>query len=159
MENQFRPMRRQDRALSDAEAREMLGRVKWGTLSLAQDDGGWPHAVPVNCAYVDGALLFHCGREGKKLEILDRDGRACFSAVVSHLLVPERLTAHFESVMCYGRVRRVPDDEKVEALSAFTAAVFDWPVEKARAKIVGCALPTVVLRMGIEHLSGKRSRG
>lgn len=157
MQETFSPMRRADRALSEEDTRSLLSLARWGTLSLAPDEHGYPHAIPINCAYVDGALLFHCGQQGKKLDILKRDERACFSAMLSHVMVPDQFTAHFESVICYGRVRRVAEDEIPKALTAFTAAVFGVPEQSIAGEVARCSHAVVMLRMEIEHMTGKRS--
>ncbi len=154
---EFTRMRRKDRELPEQEARQLLGLAKWGTLSLVPDELGYPHAVPINCAYVDGHLLLHCARQGKKLDLLDKDPRACFSAVLAHVPELAKYTAHYESVICYGRVERLPEDEAAEALGRFTAGVFDVPVEQIAGDMQRAARNVLMLRMTIEHITGKRS--
>lgn len=48
------PMRRRDRELDEAEALALLREAEWGVLATVDADG-WPYAVPVNHAVVDGA--------------------------------------------------------------------------------------------------------
>lgn len=155
----FREIRRKDRSESREWAWEMLGRAKWGTLSLAADVHGYPHAVPINCALVDGTLVFHCARQGAKLDIIRRDGRACFSTCVLTELVLDKLSARYESVICYGRVREVADErERLRLLTAFTAQVFDVSEASIEGRVQDCAMPTLVLQMQIDHITGKRLR-
>ena len=159
MQDGFDAIRRADRALTEAEARAFLDKAAWGTLSLCPDENGYPHAVPINCAYLGGALYFHCAYEGKKLRALERDNRACFSAAALHELSLSKFTSYYESVLCYGRVTRVPEPEKTEALVRFTAHVFSVPEAGIRAKVEQCAAPTLMLRMEIDRITGKRNSG
>ena len=151
-------MRRKDRQLSEADAWALLKLASWGVLAFEPDEDGYPHAVPINCAYVDGALLFHCAKAGKKLDILARDNRVCFAATIQHEMIPEEYTAHFESVICYGRISRLPDEEVTSALAVFATGVFKMPISEGILKKSGEGAPaTAILRMEIEHITGKRS--
>ncbi|MDR3682771.1 MAG: pyridoxamine 5'-phosphate oxidase family protein, partial [Geothrix sp.] len=60
------PIRRRDRALSEAEALEILQEAEWGVLATV-DEAGWPYAVPVNHAVVGEDLIIHCATAGHKL--------------------------------------------------------------------------------------------
>ena len=65
----FRPMRKESRALSVAEAEALLRRATSGVLSLHGDDG-YPYGVPVSHVYQDGHIWFHCAVEGHKLDAI-----------------------------------------------------------------------------------------
>ena len=59
----FYKIRRQDRALAEAEAEKILAAAPYGILSLVGENG-YPYGVPVNAAWQDGKLYFHCAAEG-----------------------------------------------------------------------------------------------
>ena len=78
------PLRRRSRRLPDDEALDVLRRCTWGFLSLVGPDGA-PYGVPLNHALQEDAagrrLVFHCAREGRKLDCLRSCPRASFVAV------------------------------------------------------------------------------
>ena len=79
------PMRRRDRELDGAEALRLLEEAEWGVLATV-DAEGWPYAVPVNHAVVDGALIIHCATVGHKLANL------AFNPQVSYCVVTQAET-------------------------------------------------------------------
>ena len=64
------PMRRSERELSFEQAVEIMNSGSWGVLSTVGADG-YPYGVPVNYAYDDGKIYFHCAKNsGHKQENL-----------------------------------------------------------------------------------------
>ena len=82
-------------------------------LALAGDD--FPYAVPLSYVYTDGALYFHCAREGMKLELARRDSRASFCVVAEDHIVPEAYTTYYRSVICFGQLAEITDDDEKRA--------------------------------------------
>lgn len=77
----FYKMRRQDRALSDTEAQQILKSEKYGTLSLSDTDGT-PYGVPLHYVIIDGYICFHCSAdEGHKKHCLNRNNQVCFTVI------------------------------------------------------------------------------
>ena len=81
------PMRRRDRELSGAEALDLLREAEWGVLATV-DAEGWPYAVPVNHAVVDGDLVIHCATAGHKLENLAFNPKVSYCAVTQAETLP-----------------------------------------------------------------------
>ena len=77
----FREVRRANRRLPEAEAREILRTAMRGVLSTAGEDG-WPYGMPMNHWYCeeDGCLYFHTGKGGHREEILREHPRVSFCA-------------------------------------------------------------------------------
>ncbi len=151
-------MLRKDRELGREEAMRLLKLAKHGTLCLAADEMGYPYAVPINCALVDGALVFHGAPIGTKIKVLGRDDRASFVAVLSYVGVEARFSADYESVIAKGRVERVEDaEERLRLLRAFTAKVFDVTEASIDERVRQALGATWVLRMSIDELTGKRA--
>lgn len=157
MQPTFRAMRRKERQLGAEEAGQLLSLAHWGVLSLIPDDNGYPYAIPISCAYVDGALLFHCAGIGSKLELIERDNRACFTATISYTPEPAKFTAHYESVVCYGHIETLPEDERMEGLIDFTAGTYGIPRESIADGVRNYPGHPLVLRMTIDHMTAKRS--
>ena len=75
-------MRRKDREVTTVDGiKEILDSCK--TACIAMVDGGAPYVVPLNYGYEikDGNLImyFHCAKEGRKIDILKRNNKVCFT--------------------------------------------------------------------------------
>ena len=75
-------MRRKDREVTDRnEITKILDACK--TACVAMMDGDIPYVVPLSYGYeLKGdslVLYFHCAKEGRKLEIMKRNPKVCFT--------------------------------------------------------------------------------
>ena len=155
------PVRRKDREITEGvEMYEILDRAFTGHLALCS--GGEPYVVPLCFGVMNGAVYFHCAREGRKLDILARNPRGCFQAQCDEDLVrsaerPCGWGMLYKSVMMSGPVTVVEDEqEKAAALLAIMKkyAGEDFSHEFSPAE---CASVTV-LRLDPEERSGKARR-
>ncbi|MDR2699076.1 MAG: pyridoxamine 5'-phosphate oxidase family protein [Candidatus Methanoplasma sp.] len=135
-------MRRNDREIKGSKKIEEI-ILQCKTCRVAMVDDGMPYVVPMSFGYTltnDGVLelYFHSAREGRKLNVLRKNGKVCFEISYEG----EPLSAdtpcssgyYFGSVIGYGEAVFIEDaDEKCKALSimfrhqtgrdaAFTAA-------------------------------------
>ena len=153
----FREITRKKQALSQEECLEILTNAKRGVLSVNGDDG-YPYGMPINHYYdpVDGKLYFHGGKVGHKIEAMKRDNRASFCVLDEGTLDPEGWFYHFRSVIVFGRIEFIEDEEKViekvkELSYKFTKddAFIDGEIAKD--------LPgTLMFALVPEHIRGKR---
>jgi len=139
------------------EIEELLERASVGRLGLADD--GEPYVVPLNFAHADGGIYFHAGIEGRKIDILRRNSRACFEVdEVGEILVntsaPCFSTTHYTSVIAFGSVRFLEsDEEKLKALDILTKK---YARGRKYEPIAEHALAIVnVCELKIEHLTCK----
>jgi nitroimidazol reductase NimA-like FMN-containing flavoprotein (pyridoxamine 5'-phosphate oxidase superfamily) len=58
------------------EIEAILKRTEVGRLALC--DGSAPYIIPLNFAYLNGKIGFHCDWKGKKLDIIAKNPRCCF---------------------------------------------------------------------------------
>ena len=151
-----RPMRKADREIGDpAELAGILERAE--VLHLALRDEPAPYVVPLAFGYADGALWFHCAREGTKLELLRRDPRVGFCAVAGARIAAGPTACDFsasgESVVGRGTARIVTDpDERRRGLDALMRHYGpDRPVYRPESLARTC-----VVRIDVEELRGKR---
>lgn len=154
----FRELRRKRQALSRADCEAVLSRGTSGVLALAGDDG-YPYAVPLSYLYEDGKLLFHCAREGHKIDAVARCDKASFCVIDQDQIVPAEYTTYFRSVIAFGRIRVLEDEgEKRAAIEklAVKYAPEDSP-ENRRQAIDREWKPLCMLEMTIDHLSGKEA--
>jgi nitroimidazol reductase NimA-like FMN-containing flavoprotein (pyridoxamine 5'-phosphate oxidase superfamily) len=118
-------MRRSDRELTDIE--DKLGIIRrCKALRLALAEQNQPYIVPLNFGfeYTDGilTLYMHGAREGKKVDILNRNKQVCFEMDGAHALIPGKEPAHYsfayESVIGFGTAEILEkDDEKAHGLN------------------------------------------
>lgn len=112
------PMRRRDREITDAEHIERIVRGgRYVTIALA--DGDQPYAVTLSYGWDPAAhrLYFHVAHEGRKLDIIARNPKACATIVVDRGYTQGECEHPFESVVMSGTMRRITDDaEKIRAI-------------------------------------------
>jgi nitroimidazol reductase NimA-like FMN-containing flavoprotein (pyridoxamine 5'-phosphate oxidase superfamily) len=155
-------MRRTDRELRDpAELRAVLDRADACHLALADQDT--PYLVTLNFGIRKGerlALYFHCANEGRKIDVLRRNNRACFGVDVDREFFQADTgtscgcSMRYRSVVGSGRVAFVTDPvEKLEGLTAILDHFTPGVAPRFTDEMVG---RTTVLRLDVEEISGKR---
>ena len=154
----FRELRRKRQALSRADCEAVLSRGTSGVLALAGDDG-YPYAVPLSYLYEDGKLLFHCAREGHKIDAVARCDKASFCVIDQDRVVPEEYTTYFRSVIAFGRIRVIGDDgERRAAVERLALKYHPGDTQENRNRYIDKEwAPLCMLEMTVEHLSGKQA--
>lgn len=129
-----------------------------GHLGLAVGDEAY--VVPLNFAYVDGRILFHCALEGKKLDMIRANPRVCFEvsrqqgAPTEH--VGDLCDNPFHSVVCWGVARIVEDlTERVEVLNAFQAR-FNTPQTQRAPISTERAARCGAVEITVSRMTGRR---
>lgn len=153
----FRAMRRHAQQLERSECDRILLHQSRGVLSVLGDEG-YPYGMPLNYVYDDESLLFHCARQGHKLDALDSCDKASFCVLDDGVQNEGEWWLCFKSVIAFGRVSRVTDKEEIRhALHLLADKYFpqDYDTESDIARNLG---QVVILRLSIEHLSGKAVR-
>lgn len=154
----FREMRRKRQLLSDEESREILRRGTSGVLALSGDDG-YPYAVPVSYVYDGDKLYFHGAKSGHKIDAVKRCDKASFCVIDQDQIVPEEYTTYFRSVILFGRVRIMEEEETMRAAIEKLALKYypeDKP-ENRKAAIEREWNPLCMMEFTIEHMSGKEA--
>ena len=150
-------MRRKDRQLSSEDALRILEENQYGVLSTVCEDGE-PYGVPMNYAYEDGRVYFHCAPEGRKLASLARCAKASFCVVGKTELLPSRFSTKYESAIVFGRVRALAGEEKTNALRKLIARLAPEYLQAGEAYIGAAQMKTHVFCLEIERLTGKARR-
>jgi nitroimidazol reductase NimA-like FMN-containing flavoprotein (pyridoxamine 5'-phosphate oxidase superfamily) len=102
---------------------EILCEEEVGYLGLSV--AGQPYVVPLNYAYVEGRILFHCALTGLKLDYLRENPQVCFtvgrqSGEVRRHAEGDLCHVDSDSVICYGQARMIEDlRDRKSALDAF----------------------------------------
>jgi len=154
----FREMRRKKQALSAGEIDKILSRGTSGVLALSGDDG-YPYAVPISYAYDGEKLYFHGARTGHKLDSIRRNSKASFCVIDRDQVDPEKYTTCFRSVIAFGSMRVIEDDdEKMAAIEKL--ALHYAPTDSAtnrRAEIEREWDILCMIEMTIKHITGKEA--
>lgn len=153
----FRKMRNSRRELPREEAKRILLEGKNGILAVAGDEG-YPYAVPMSYAYREGKLYFHSALSGHKLDAITRDEKVSFCVIAQDNIVPEKFTTRYQSAIAFGKAALVTDGaEKRLALMALVEKYAPDHLESGRRYIEADLEKTAVIKVTIEHLTGKSS--
>jgi nitroimidazol reductase NimA-like FMN-containing flavoprotein (pyridoxamine 5'-phosphate oxidase superfamily) len=160
----FQEMRRQDRGLNRPETEEILANGLFGVLSMNGGDD-YPYGVPFSYVYGQNHIYLHCALQGKKLDYIRRDNRVSFCVVQGAdplFILPDTFTMKYQSAMVFGKIYEVADhQEKLQGLIALVEKYFrDDPelLERGKVKAAKSLEKTAVLRIDIDHLTGKVRR-
>ena len=144
--------------VSREEMEAILGEETIGYLGLCANEG--PYVVPLNYAYADGKIVFHCGLAGKKLDVLKANSRVCFTVgrqageVRRHA---EGNPCHLDSdsVICYGTARAIEDvEERKAALDSFNLSFQPEAEEISLEAATKCC----AVEIAVEEMTGRRER-
>lgn len=116
-------MRRSDREITEpAKIDEILRNGRYVAIALA--DGDKPYVVTLSYGYDSTAarLYFHAAHEGRKLDVIARNPRACATVVLDDGYTVGECEHPFRSVVLAGTMRVVEDaDEKLHAIHTLVA--------------------------------------
>lgn len=128
----MREMRRKDRQVTDRAEIEAVLRA-CDVCRVGFYDGEEVYIVPLNFGWQERegrlTLFFHSAGEGRKVELFRRGGRAGFEMDCAHRLVTaEKACGYselYKSIIGTGRVREVPEPEKLEAMETVVSHYTD----------------------------------
>ena len=116
-------MRKSDREIKSKE--EIIDIIKrCDVIRLAFNNGDYPYILPLNFGFEvknDKVIFYlHSALEGTKVDIMKKDNRASFEMDTKHELqyYEEKgyCTMSYESIIGRGRIRILPEDEKMNTL-------------------------------------------
>lgn len=152
-------MRRSEKAMSQEETMEVLEKAEYGVVSTISPDNT-PYGTPMNFAWADGAIYFHCALEGHRMENLQSNSNVCLNVVDSVVLMPEKFNTQYRSVTVFGSMHIVEDkDEKTKGIKAIAEKLSPDFKEEGLAYIEKAFNNMHVLRMDVERMTGKATRG
>ena len=145
-------------ALSETDCSDILKRGTSGVLAL-MGDGGYPYAVPMSYVYDGEKLYFHCAKSGHKLDAIAGNPKASFCVVDRDQVVPEEYTTYFRSVIVFGTMRII-EEEQEKRTAVEKLALKYAPEDSAQNR--GAAIekdwkPLCMLELTPEHITGKEA--
>ena len=156
---EFRNMRRAKQELPTEESLKILENSTAGVLAVL-GDGDYPYAVPLSFVYHEGKIYFHSAREGHKLDALRHSAKASFCVIDQDEIVPEEYTTYFRSVIAFGQAEVVTAPEEQRNVLLWLAEKYypaDSPAHRMK-HATGTEASTAVIRLTIEHLTGKEAK-
>lgn len=161
-----RTLRLANRAMTTAEAEDVLRCVKVGRLGMCRNDQ--PYVVPLYFTYDNGHIYFHCADAGLKIEFLHSNPSVCFEAdehvATTTAPVACNCDAAYRSVIVFGTARILTSlKEKVDAMRLIAGkymgeepniAIKPELVDRYRSQQ---GSKTVVVDIAIEQITGKRN--
>ena len=154
LQSMFRSMRRKDRETTPEKAIEILERAEHGVLSI-NGDGGYPYGVAMSHVVLDEKLYFHCAPKGQKLDMIVKNQLVSYSAVASSKTLPEEFATDYESAIVFGKASIVEGEEKLKALEGLIKKYSPDHLDKGMQYIGKDKDKTVVIRVDIDHITGK----
>jgi hypothetical protein len=154
---EFRELRRIKQAASLHECEAVLSSAQRGILAV-HGENGYPYGLPVNYLYLDGKIYFHCAMAGHKLDAVRADDKVCFTVLSEPVKNPGEWWNCFTSVICFGRIAVVPDEQQKDRLLRQIGTKYfpdGYDLERDMAKNACNAL---VMEITIDHMSGKHVR-
>ncbi|WP_186438367.1 pyridoxamine 5'-phosphate oxidase family protein [Cohnella terricola] len=118
-----------------------LEQARTGFLGLSADDS--PYVVPLNYVWSKGFVYFHGASEGRKVDAMRRNTRACFSVCEDlgtiSAVVPAHTDTAYMSVMVFGNVEPVSDPrEATEAMQSmldkYVPGYYDQPLSQSHVE-------------------------
>lgn len=150
----FREMRKIERKLSSEETIKIIEKGEYGVLSL-QGNNDYPYSVPLSYVYHNNKIYFHCAMEGNKLDCIENYSRVCFCVVGNTIVLPEKFSTKYESVIIFGQAKEVYEDEKKEALIKIIEKYSKEYRSQGLIYIEKAISRTKVMAIEIEHMTGK----
>ena len=152
----FREMRRKRQQLTEAECIEILMKNTSGVLAVLGDNG-YPYAVPLSYVYDDGSLYFHCAKSGHKLDGIKNCDKVSFCVTDQDLVVPEKYTTYFRSVIVFGRASVVEQEDEIRSAIEKIAIKYNPNDSKDnRDSVIEKEYNAMcMVKIQIEHMTGK----
>jgi len=150
----FKEMRRKDRSIDNEQAVKLLENGQYGVLSTVGANG-YAYGVPLNYAFHKGNIYFHCAVEGNKLDNIMYNNKVSFCVVGNTEPIPDKFSYRYESVIVFGRAEEVYDNEKEDALVALIQKYSSGFMEKGMEYIKNDRNEAKVIKISIDHLTGK----
>lgn len=150
----FRSMRRIRQQMAENDAVRVLESAKTGVLSV-NGENGYPYAVPMNFAYLDGKIYLHSANTGHKIDAIKESDKVSFLVIDKDDVIPDKLTTAYRSVVVFGRAQIMENaDEKLVIIRRF-ALKYSKNMPAIQADIDENFSHMALIEITPEHITGK----
>jgi uncharacterized protein len=138
-------------------AKRVLAETAVGYLAMAGE--GWPYVVPISFA-PDGETVFFHGGGSLKASLLEADPRVCLAVTTPPGFIraddPCDENFRYESVLAFGEVERVEDEDERDRALRVIVAKYDSSLQRAEFR-PAIYRATSVWALRVEALTYKRN--
>lgn len=153
----FRGMRRFKQMLTEEECVQILTRGTSGVLAVMGDEG-YPYAVPLSYVYEEGKIIFHSAKSGHKIDAIKQCDKASFCVIDKDHIVPEKYTTYFRSVIAFGKVHILENDNVMRVAIDRLAEKYRPGYEEEREQEIQRGMAQMCMfELEIEHMTGKEA--
>lgn len=152
----FREMRKSKKYANEEEIKYILENGEFGTLATIGENG-YPYSLPISYIYINDAVYFHCATVGHKLDNINYNSKVSFSVVTDTKILQDKFTTNFKSVVIFGDAGKIEGAEKEEALFGLIKKYSEDFLEEGRAYIDRAKAATTIIKININHITGKVS--
>jgi nitroimidazol reductase NimA-like FMN-containing flavoprotein (pyridoxamine 5'-phosphate oxidase superfamily) len=154
----FKKMRRNDRALTQEGAIDLLIKGEYGVLSTIGENG-YAYGVPLSYVYNHGKIFLHAATEGLKLDNIIFNNKVCFTVIGDTKVLPEKFSTNYESTIVFGKASIVEGEEKIEGLRLIIEKYSPEFMESGMEYINRAQMATKVVKIEIDEITGKVRKG
>jgi hypothetical protein len=152
----MRKIRRKDKEIGTDEAINLLAECEYGVLSTV-DNNGQPYGLPLNYAYKDNCIYFHCALAGHKIDNIDNNPKVSFCVVGNTKVLPSEFSTDYVSAVAFGVASEMQGTERYDAFVLLLEKFAPDFMEEGRKYIEKLDKVTKVIKIEIQHISGKRA--
>ena len=152
----MREVRRKDKEIGIDEVINLLIDSEYGVLSTVGNDGQ-PYGVPLNYAYKDNCIYFHCALKGHKIDNIGDNSKVSFCVVGNTEVLPSEFSTNYVSAVAFGLASEVQGKERYDALVLILDKFSSEFMKEGKKYIEKLDKVTKVIKIKIEHISGKQS--
>ncbi len=150
-------MRRFKQLLSEEESIKILRSTTSGVLALCGEDMQ-PYGVPLSHVYDNGKLYFHSALNGHKIDLINKNNKACFTVIAKDEVHPETYTTYFRSVIVFGKIGIISNEvEKRRVLEILGRRCNPDDAESLNKEIKKGFNRCLAIEMTIERMTGKQA--
>lgn len=152
----FREIARKKQALEKDECIKILKEQKRGVLALLGDDE-YPYTVPINHYYneEDGALYFHSGKTGHKIDAIKKHPKASFCVYDEGYKKEGDWALNINSVIVFGKVELLENQDRAIEISRKLSYKFTFDEQYIEDEIRKSGKSVLVFKLIPEHITGK----
>jgi nitroimidazol reductase NimA-like FMN-containing flavoprotein (pyridoxamine 5'-phosphate oxidase superfamily) len=150
----FREMRRSEKMLTNEEMLEIMNTAEYGVLSTI-DENGFPYGVPVSFLYKDGNIYFHSALTGHKADNMAFNNKVSFCVVKDVELIPDDFNTRFKSVISFGEVKKLEEEEKQEVYVSFLEKFSKNYMEAGMEYIRKAGAKANVYKIEVKYMTAK----
>ncbi|MFV0395707.1 MAG: pyridoxamine 5'-phosphate oxidase family protein [Coprobacillaceae bacterium] len=145
----FREIRRQDRLLTEEEAKEILQEGRYGVLSLIGDNG-YPYGVPMHYVLIGGMIYMHgTSADSHKVDAIKNNPKMSFTVMKMENDIKGK------SCIVFGEIEIIKDMREVVLEKFVETHVPEFAWEQAKKGIPFAKDNIEAYKLTIHHISAK----